>query len=518
MEISRSKNKMDKKTSIIVINHDFSTGQVYPWHPICCKAFLVTKKSGLVSHVVVTDRKYNWHGLEQDITSKVELGRLYKVTAMVSVSGPVQDFADIKATLKLKNYKKPTHYEVIATTRVFKEKWVRLEGMFSITSLQEKVIFYVEGPLPGINLLIQSVTIYNISDLEVINVLRNIIKNPHFEDGLNNWSGRCCNAVVHESLANGKILPQSGKAFASAKGRTQNWQGIQQEITGKIQTNRVYEVTAVVRLHGNNVGNGNVKATLWIYKPNNQGEEYIRIGNVEASPKEWIEFKGKFKLNGPATRVIIYVEGPPPGTDILLNSLIVKPAEEMPPLQLLPVENPSASEVKMLTNSHLSDNDTSNGWFPLGNCTISVTDGLVTNDSSWHGPHKPLSNKSILVTNRTQTWTGPGQVITDKLIKLLLTYQISVWVKLGSGFNKNSPQNVNVALGVDGEWAIVGQVEMKDDKWHEIRGVFSIENVPSKAIVSVHGPCSGVDIVVAGLEISPVHLRDLISLVASLSI
>lgn len=102
-------------------------------------------------------------------------------------------------------------------------------------------------------------------------------------------------------------------------------------------------------------------------------------------------------------------------------------------------------------------------------------------------------------------------MITDKL-KLFLTYQISVWVKLGSGIN--SPQNVNVALGIDSQWVNGGQVEINDDKWHEIGGSFRVEKQPSKALVYIQGPSSGVDLMVAGLQIFPVdrlarikHLR-----------
>ena len=34
----------------------------------------------------------------------------------------------------------------------------------------------------------------------------NIILNPKFEDGLNNWSGRGCKIVLHDSMGDGKIV------------------------------------------------------------------------------------------------------------------------------------------------------------------------------------------------------------------------------------------------------------------------------------------------------------------------
>jgi len=164
--------------------------------------------------------------------------------------------------------------------------------------------------------------------------------------------------------------------------------------------------------------------------------------------------------------------------------------------------------VNIIENSTLADG--TNGWFPLGNCTLSVKTGSphivppMARDSL--GPSELLSGRYILVTNRTQTWMGPAQIITDK-VKLFLTYQVSAWVRIVSG--SSGPQNVNVALGVDNEWVNGGQTEVSDNTWHEIGGSFRIEKQPSKVMVYVQGPASGVDLMVAGLQIFPVdrHAR-----------
>lgn len=77
-------------------------------------------------------------------------------------------------------------------------------------------------------------------------------------------------------MADGKILPQIGKNFASATERTQSWNGIQQDITGKVQRKLAYEVTALVRIYGNNVTSADVRATLWVQTPDLR-EQYIGI-------------------------------------------------------------------------------------------------------------------------------------------------------------------------------------------------------------------------------------------------
>ena len=82
--------------------------------------------------------------------------------------------------------------------------------------------------------------------------------------------------------------------------------------------------------------------------------------------------------------------------------------------------------------------------------------------------------------------------------KSLLQRQLKM-PRIGNG--SSGPQNVNVALSVDNQWVNGGQVEVADDRWHEIGGSFRIEKQPSKVMVYIQGPASGLDLMVAGLQI-----------------
>ncbi|CAI0464237.1 unnamed protein product [Linum tenue] len=514
-------NSSNSKTNIIV-NHDFSQG-LQSWHPNSCEGFVVSSDSdnpGLLArlvggYAVVSNRKESWQGLEQDITARVSPCVTYSVSAIVGVSGHIQGSAEVIATVKLEQQGSGTQYLRVGKTSTSKGKWNKLEGTFSLSTIPDRVFFYLEGPSPGVNLLIKSVVICNPDCSKPKSAAKddeNLIVNPNFEDGSNNWSGRGCKIAVQNSAADGKIVPQSGKVFAVATGRTQNWHGIQQEITGRVQRKLAYEVTAVVRIYGNNVTSADVRATLWVKNPDNR-EQYIGIANLQAKDSEWVQLQGKFLLNGSPNKIVVYLEGPPPGTDLLVNSFTLKHATKVPPSPLPIIENP-AFGVNILQNSNLSD--ATNGWFPLGNCSLNVATGsphvLPPMARESLGVHESLSGRCIAVTKRTQTWMGPAQMITDK-VKLFLTYQISAWVKIVPGA-ASGPQNVNVALGVDNNWVNGGQVEINDDRWHEIGGSFRIEKQPSKVMVYIQGPAGGVDFMVAGLQIFAVdrvarfkHLR-----------
>ena len=52
---------------------------------------------------------------------------------------------------------------------------------------------------------------------------------------------------------------------------------------------------------------------------------------MQATDKDWVQLQGKFLLNASPSKVVIYIEGPPSGVDILIDSLIVKHAQKIPP-------------------------------------------------------------------------------------------------------------------------------------------------------------------------------------------
>lgn len=55
------------------------------------------------------------------------------------------------------------------------------------------------------------------------------------------------------------------------------------------------------------------------------------IDRAMATDNNWVQLKGKFLMNGEASKTVVFVEGPPAGIDILLGSLVIKHAEKAPP-------------------------------------------------------------------------------------------------------------------------------------------------------------------------------------------
>ena len=59
---------------------------------------------------------------------------------------------------------------------------------------------------------------------------------------------------------------------------------------------------------------------------------------MQATDKDWVQLKGKFLLNASPSKVVIYIEGPPSGVDILIDSLVVKHAQKTHPSPPLRIE------------------------------------------------------------------------------------------------------------------------------------------------------------------------------------
>lgn len=162
--------------------------------------------------------------------------------------------------------------------------------------------------------------------------------------------------------------------------------------------------------------------------------------------------------------------------------------------------------VNIIENSTF--NDGLKKWVPLGSCTLSIHTGsprlLPPLASESLDDQQRLSGLYVCATNRSETWMGPSQTITDKL-NLHLTYQVAAWVRVSSAVS--GPQNINVAFNVDNNWVNGGQVEVEDNEWHEIAGSFRVEKQPSKVVIYLQGPSPGVDLMLAGLHVFPVDRK-----------
>ncbi|PKA49691.1 hypothetical protein AXF42_Ash004232 [Apostasia shenzhenica] len=462
-------------------------------------------------------RNQTWNGIQQDITGLVLRKLAYEVIAVVRIFG-ADGLAVVRSTLWVQSSNGCEQYISVGKVQASDKEWIHLQGKFLLNGATSKVVIFLEGPPLGIDILVNSLIIKRAEKVRsspppmieqgnrdaVIDsscsLNPNIISNHDFAYGLYSWTLNCCDGYVvsgESSLFKG-VIALTGSNYAVVTNRREAWQGLEHDITTNVSPDLCYQVSANIRVVSDQDKPAPVIATLKL-EFQDSPTSYLCIGRVLASKERWEKLEGSFTLTSMPKRVIFFLEGPPPGHDLLIDSVAV--------FVTMPKKFANAPYgINIIENSNL-DRGLS-GWSSLGSCNLSISAGspcLLPPSAKDSIDHlETLSGRYIHTTNRTETWMGPSQIITDKLV-LHLTYQVAAWVRVGSG--ASSPQIVNVALGVDNQWVNGGYVLVTDDKWHEVMGSFRIEKQPSKVTVYMQGPSPQIDLMVAGLHVFPVDRK-----------
>lgn len=153
----------------------------------------------------------------------------------------------------------------------------------------------------------------------------NIIENSNLIQGLKGWSplGSCtlsiCNGSPHalpkvarDSLTHQE--PLSGR-YILATNRTELWMGPSQTITDKLKLHVTYQVTAWVCVGSRKNGPENVNVAVGV------DDQWVNGGQVHVVDDRWHEVVGSFRIEKQPSKVIVYVQGPSPGVDLMVAGL-----------------------------------------------------------------------------------------------------------------------------------------------------------------------------------------------------
>lgn len=247
-------------------------------------------------------------------------------------------------------------------------------GSFSGLELPEspsKITAYLEGPPPGVELLVASfqISFEPSPDLEQESeTLKNgnVAFNGDFRSGTANWTGMAGSEVLVPvpSSPYGSPLgpPEPFVGFCinstdcqlagptgpylKVQNRTQTWQGPKQCVGWRIVPYCTYGVSAWVRVNKSDSREevrANTQMTLRVFKTQRENgqkvPEYMILGAINASSKKWSCLMGSFRLETDSNcsyslkesdDAIVYFEGPPAGVDLwIANVRIVEQTEEM---------------------------------------------------------------------------------------------------------------------------------------------------------------------------------------------
>jgi glucuronoarabinoxylan endo-1,4-beta-xylanase len=163
--------------------------------------------------------------------------------------------------------------------------------------------------------------------------VNNILSNPGFESPTDGspWTSRGCTFTTSTSQ------PHSGSRKGRATDRNATWQGIQQDVFGKMVIGQTYAVSGWLRTGDANTSN----VQLTFEQHDDSGTTYIWAASGTASSSGWTKISGSFTLtvNGTLSGLYFYAEGPNPGTTLYLDDANVFGEELGPP----PPADPNAT-------------------------------------------------------------------------------------------------------------------------------------------------------------------------------
>ncbi|MFZ5987276.1 MAG: endo-1,4-beta-xylanase [Bacillota bacterium] len=152
----------------------------------------------------------------------------------------------------------------------------------------------------------------------------NLLLNPGFEDGtVDGWfpyggapEGTCTISLVSTDA-------HTGSYCAVVENRTQNWNGIAQDVLGKLTVGKTYVVSAWVKLIG--TGSDTVKITMKKTDNGQTAYDSITLGPVDGS--KWYRLSGPYTYTGSAvTNLTLYIEGAAVGASYYVDDVELRDA------------------------------------------------------------------------------------------------------------------------------------------------------------------------------------------------
>lgn len=146
----------------------------------------------------------------------------------------------------------------------------------------------------------------------------NILTNPGFEDGeMGDWFPYGEDHTVELVTED----PHSGSYCAYVSNRTDEWNGVSQELVDELSSGTYYTFSAWVKLEGSEEAD----IIMSMRRTEGEGEpNFERISLTTVEGGEWVEISGTYQVTGSdLTELQFYVEGPPAERNFYVDDVSV---------------------------------------------------------------------------------------------------------------------------------------------------------------------------------------------------
>jgi endo-1,4-beta-xylanase len=298
----------------------------------------------------------------------------------------------------------------------------------------------------------------------------NVLDNSGAETGLQGWTADFGGVIELTSE-----LARSGRSSVLVSERAEAFQGAHRVVTALVQPDRGYTVRAFARVRGAPTDTLRLSAYLAC---GGTADQYLTLGSVTGSDTEWTALNGVIQIPSVAgcdlRRLSVYVEGPTPGVDLLVDDL-----------QMAPLEQTEAPN--LIDNTDFEGG--TQGWFALlGGKLLTATDRAHSGE------------QSARITARTETHHGPYYDLTN-LVEAGASYTARAFALHSAAAAE--PLVMTARIECEGAAPLfqrLAEVSAASAQWFELSGALRVptaaECVPYRILLYVEGPAAGVDLFV----------------------
>lgn len=432
------------------------------------------KKSSTGRRILLNNKRAdNNSGPMFNLLGLLRPNQSYDVSSLVSIRGTYRDKVNALVTLQCKA--EDSVQLEIGSIRARKYRWRMIEGEFMTPDCElATASLSFQGPSAGVKLLIDNPSVrpqqFVIAQNDDLGP--NVLSNGGFELGTDSWFG-FDTAIVETS----EKAPYTGILAGFASGRSDNFDGIATSLNALVEPGSEYQLSSRIRISG--ATDVQTKATLRVDCP--AGSQFLGIAGAVANDEQWSLLTGKITIpNCAATDLTLYFEGPDAPVNLFLDEVYLQKV----------LTEPTAN---LLTNSDFEEN--ADGWFGFGAAFIATT-----SISSFQG------EKSLLASNRTQTFEGPAIGLTD-IVSPGMTYRFDGQTRIQGASSAPVRATLQVSCsGQTGEQYIgAASTTANNTSWSQLNGEFTVPDCELANInLFIEGPDGGTDILVDALSLEAV--------------
>lgn len=299
----------------IVVSNDFEKG-TEKWEsrgPVSISSSKDQAVSGTKS-LRVSGRTAFWQGAQLNIIKLLSPGKIYKFTASVRL-GKNNKADNVKMTIQRGSGSGESTYDGLALANANADEWKTLSGTFKPSGGDGYILVYFEAEQPATSFFIDDFKIEIAGD-NIPAQSGEILKNDFEDMTAQNWSMRGDGVQMFSSNA-------AGSQSLKVTDRTQNWHGLQLDVSPMILKGRTYQISVSARLVKGQP-NDSLKITMQQTPP--KGEPtYVNISELTpVTDGEWVTISGEYKATTNDNNLLLYIEAAGAKTSFFIDNFSIK--------------------------------------------------------------------------------------------------------------------------------------------------------------------------------------------------